>query len=225
MDFYRMLAENYDEVFPFSEKTASLINEITPSGGNILDIGSASGQYVKYLRSKGYNAFGLEYSPEIIRYKEATVNGDMTFLPFKNVFDTVICTGNTLAHVSHYPHAVMVMRNISNAIRDKGKAIIQILNYEKILTEHPSALPEIKTNSLRFERHYQYDEDSIRFTGTLSNKSGKAQSTVKLYPITPKELLELGFKSGFRTIEFFGDYDKSGFDIEDSFMLIALMSK
>lgn len=220
-----MLAVKYDEIFPVSESAVSLIKEITPGHGSVLDVGSATGQYVSRLRHDGYNAFGLEYSPEIIKYRENTVVGDMTFPPYKPCFDTVVCCGNTLAHVNHYPHAVVVMRSLFSMLKPQGKALIQILNYEKILSEKPFALPEIKTQSCTFERHYDYNGDNITFTGHLSCDGRRAKSSVQLYPLLPKELLELGFRSGFRTVEFFGGFDRSGFDMEDSFMLIALMSK
>lgn len=224
MDFYSMLAKKYAEIFPVSDMALSMASSVTPAGGSVLDIGSADGQYIGNLRKAGYKAFGLEFSADMIK-DGYTAAADMTFPPFKPCFDTVLCLGNTLAHADHYPHASLVTRGIHATLKDKGRAIIQILNYEKILTERPSSLPTIKTQSCVFERLYSYEKDMIKFTGKLTADGKKAESSVSLYPITPRELLDMGFRAGFRTVEFFSDYDRSGFDIENSFMLIALMSK
>lgn len=225
MDFYRMLAQNYDEIFPFSDDTFNLIMSVTPSGGCLLDIGSATGKYLSSYRKNGINAFGLEYCPELIKNPENTVIGDMTHLPFGRIFDTAVCTGNTLAHAEDKLHAEKIVSEIFRVLKSGGKAVIQILNYEMILSKKPANLPQIDTDRCSFVRKYDYEKDRIKFTGLLKSDKNEASSAVHLYPITPDELTGACIKAGFKDIALFGSFSKDTFDRNSSLPLIALMSK
>lgn len=70
--------------------------------GRILDVGCGQGQVVSLLRDKGYDAYGIDYSPDAIRTSLAPgfcEQGDATDLRFDDgAFDT-ICTFHTLEHL------------------------------------------------------------------------------------------------------------------------------
>jgi len=225
MDFYRMLSAAYDEIFPYSPDTASMIKSFAPHGGTILDVGSATGQYVRWYLRCGYNAFGLEYVPGLVHFHEYTAVGDMTNLPFQPVFDVIACTGNTLAHCKNYTHAESILGGFYDTLKPGGAAVIQILNYYKILMHKPSQLPEIKTKHYQFKRHYEYVKNHITFKGTLKDGRDTKTSSVTLYPLTPREVLDGALAAGFSYIEFFGDFKGKGFDIEEDFMLVAVLKK
>ncbi len=225
MDFYEMLAQNYDNIFPFSQETADFITSLTPGKGRILDIGSATGKYISHYITKGYKAFGLEYCPKLIAYKDNTVVGDMNFLPFQEGFDTAVCMGNTLVHAAGYKHAHNILSGIYRLLKTDGKAVIQILNYEKILRQKPMFLPTIKTPQCTFERRYEYHGGKVQFIGTLISGSKKMKSEVILCPITPRELMDMSFESGFRQVLYYGGSKGEAFDMENSFALTAVLQK
>lgn len=225
MKFYQMLAENYDEIFPFSAETYRLITSTTPAGGRILDIGSATGKYVSRLSADGYEAFGLEYCPELIKHPENTVIGDMTYLPFQPIFDTVVCTGNTLAHASDIDHVKSILKQMHTVLKDGGKALIQILNYDRILKHKPANLPTIETTACKFVRSYGYEDSKIRFTGRLSANNEISESSVMLFPLVSNALKNIGEEVGFKNVKFFGSFAMDEFQPETSFPLITSMSK
>jgi SAM-dependent methyltransferase len=225
MDFYGMLSEGYDEIFPFSADAAALVKSYAPSKGYILDVGSATGQYVKKYIRCGYNAFGLEYSPQLIHFGENTAVGDMTDLPFSPVFDVVACMGNTLAHCRNYTHGENILRGFYDVLKPKGVAVIQILNYHRILAVKPSSLPEIRTEHYVFKRHYEYVKNHISFKGVLKGGRHSGTSTVTLYPMTPREVLDAAMAAGFNYIEFMGDFKGAGFEGMENFMLVAVLKK
>lgn len=70
--------------------------------GRILDVGCGQGQVVRLLRDKGYEAFGVDYSPDAIATSlcpEYCQQMDATELRFSDgEFDT-ICTFHTLEHL------------------------------------------------------------------------------------------------------------------------------
>jgi SAM-dependent methyltransferase len=225
MDFYGMLSEGYDEIFPFSADAAALVKKHTPPKGYILDVGSATGQYIKKYIRCGYNAFGLEYSHGLIHYGENTVVGDMTNLPFSPVFDVVSCMGNTLAHCKNYTHAENILSGFYDVLKPEGVAVIQILNYHRILTVKPASLPELRTEHYVFKRHYEYVKNHISFKGVLKGGRHSGTSTVTLYPLTPRELLDAAMSAGFSFIEFMGDFKGAGFDSANDFILAAVLKK
>ncbi|MGE4319065.1 MAG: class I SAM-dependent methyltransferase [Deferribacterales bacterium] len=225
MDFYEMLAMNYDIIFPFSQEMADFVLSLTPVAGKILDIGSATGKYISHYIAKGYRAFGLEYCPKLIAYKNSTVVGDMNSLPFQEGFDTAVCMGNTLVHAASYKHAHNILSGIYNLLEKDGRAVVQILNYERILRQKPMFLPAIKTPSCTFERRYEYHGGKILFTGTLTSGSRKMKSEVTLCPITPRELMDMSFDSGFRQVLYYGGSKGEAFDMDESFALTAVLQK
>lgn len=225
MDFYRMLSEGYDEIFPYSADAGSLVKSFAPSGGFILDVGSATGQYVKRYTRSGYKAYGLEYVPELVHFRENTAVGDMTDLPFSPVFDVVSCMGNTLAHCRNYTHAENIVRGFYDLLKPQGTAVVQILNYHRILTVKPASLPEIRTEHYVFRRNYEYIKNHISFKGVLKGGRQSRTSTVTLYPLTPRELLDAGMAAGFRFIEYMGTFKGAGFDMAEDFMLVAVLTK
>ncbi|MCD8553731.1 class I SAM-dependent methyltransferase [Seleniivibrio sp.] len=225
MDFYRMLSEGYDEIFPYSPDAAALVKSFAPPKGFILDVGSATGQYIKRYSRSGYNAYGLEYVPELIHFKENTVVGDMTDLPYSPVFDVVSCMGNTLAHCRNYTHAENIIRGFYDVLKPNGTAVVQILNYHRILTINPLSLPEIRTEHYVFKRYYEYIKNHISFKGVLKGGRQSKTSTVTLYPLTPRELLDASMAAGFRCIEYMGDFKSAGFEMSDDFILVAVLKK
>ncbi|PLX68687.1 MAG: hypothetical protein C0603_05920 [Denitrovibrio sp.] len=225
MEFYQMLSKYYDVIFPLNKKTVELVSEMTAKGGKILDVGCATGQLIRALDNIGYDVTGLEYEPQLIGYSEKTISGDMHNLPFDNAtYDTLVCTGNTLAHGSSVTDIANILSEFSRVLKTGGKALIQILNYDRILEKRPPQLSAIKTEDITFERHYEYEGDSIKFTGKLIGEDVQQASSVQLCPITYKEFISAVEGAGFKIESIYGGFDKSNFQIESSFPFIILLS-
>lgn len=226
MQFYKMLSEYYEEIFPLPEGLVSIVKELTAENGRVLDVGCATGALIKRLIKDGYDAYGLEYSEELIEYKERTLQGDMHKLPYDDgSFDTVVCTGNTLAHVNDAAGAETVLKEFARVLKKGGYAVIQILNYKMILDKRPPELPVIQTDNLKFVRKYQYEENLIRFSGEITAGENRDSSFVMLYPLTDEELSETADKAGLNDKAAYGGFDRSEFISEKSFPLIKIFQK
>jgi glycine/sarcosine N-methyltransferase len=223
MEFYRILSKAYDEVFPFSEETFTFLKSY--ANGAVLDVGCATGAYVKRFHDEGITAEGIEYVPELIKYRKNVSVGDMRNLSedFDGKFSLVYCIGNTLAHCNGTTDAEAILKGFAKALEPKGTCIIQILNYDKILESRPSELPLIKTESTTFRRGYIYTNNAIIFKGTLTVDDATHTSDVQLYPLTLSELNYTAVKSGFTLKEVYGSYSKAPFDVNASFPLIAVL--
>ncbi|WP_265822260.1 class I SAM-dependent methyltransferase [Geovibrio ferrireducens] len=225
MEFYRILAKAYDEVFPFSQTTFDFLR--LHAAGRVLDVGCATGAYVKRFHGEGFSAEGIEYVPELIKYTENISAGDMRRLPesFSGRFSLVYCIGNTLAHCTDTADAENILGGFARTLQSGGKAVIQILNYARILKNRPLSLPLIETDRVRFVRDYTYAENSIKFTGTLTADRQTSSSSVMLYPLTHTELSTAAAQAGFSSCVHYGDFSGSKFDEAESFMLVSVLGK
>ena len=225
MEFYRILAKAYDEVFPFSDTTFGFLKQY--AGDEVLDIGCATGAYVRKFHEEGFTAEGIEYVPELISYSENVSVGDMRRLPasFDGRFSLLYCTGNTLAHCTNSKDAEEILKGFARTLKKGGKAVIQILNYTRILKNRPDGLPSIETGSVSFRRDYVYNEKNIEFVGTLTAGGETFSSSVILYPLTHKELTEAAAKAGFASCVFYSDFSGTAFKENESFMLVGVLSK
>jgi SAM-dependent methyltransferase len=225
MSFYTNLSDVYEHIFPLGEITYAFLKKHATEP--VLDIGCASGAYVRRFHEDGLAAEGIEYVPELIKYSRNVRTGDMRKLPaeFSEKFGLAFCIGNTLAHCEDAADAAGILKSISNILKSGGKAVIQILNYEKILKYKPETLPSLNAESVTFERLYDYLPSKIKFTGVLSSGIQKTTSSVELYPLTLSELTTASNEAGLSVSEYYGDFEQNPFQPEESFMLVCVLKK
>jgi SAM-dependent methyltransferase len=221
-----MLSENYDRIFPLNMKLADMVQELTPAEGIVLDVGCATGTLLRELEKRGLKTAGMEYEHSLAGYMERTQVGDMRFLPYRSeVFDSLVCTGNTLAHADNHKDACGIMGEFARVLKKGGSAVVQVLNYEMILREKPDELPVIQNNGLRFERLYHYHKDHITFTGVLKVDETVRNSCVRLYPLTRGEIRSCAEENGLEVAAEYGGFDRSEFSLERSFAYIVQLRK
>ncbi|ADD68926.1 Methyltransferase type 11 [Denitrovibrio acetiphilus DSM 12809] len=222
MEFYRMLSENYREIFPVSENMLKFTLD-NISGDRVLDVGCAKGDLLRRLCSEGKDAWGVEYVPELVGFPDRTLLGDMHRLPFADGdFSGVICTGNTLVH-SKEPS--VVIKEFARVTKPGGGLVLQILNYDRIMREQPAELPVIQTGDFQFLRTYDYLADSIRFSGKLQRGNESTESSVLLYPLSSVSVCKLLSNNNFSNIRIFGGFDSAAFASEDSYTLVVTAQK
>lgn len=225
-NFYKMLSKYYDSIFPFEEITYNFLKSFVKEDSKILDIGSATGSYVKRFFNDGLDALGIEYSKDF-NHDYNLLLSDMHNLPFKpESFDFIYSIGNTLAHAKSRSHFVNIITTVMQLLKPKGVFLFQILNYDRILENNIKRLPDIKTDNIVFERHYSYDNPSkIDFTGILRTNDETYESQTTLIPITFEEIKWAVGKAKANFAQFFGDFYGNKFFKPESFMLIAALHK
>lgn len=227
MDFYSMLMKYYDDIFPYSDETYQFLKSYTIKGGNILDIGSATGSYVKKFSSEGFNVVGIDKF-DFMRRDYSMVLADMEDLPFKKEsFDLIYSIGNTMVHAKNRGAFSKIISDCISLLKPNGKFIFQILNYDMILGENIKKLSTIEADNIIFERDYEYENRSkIIFKGTLKTKDGAVLvSETELLPITFDEIKWVASKSGANFVQFYGDFSGKKFFKTDSFMNISVFYK
>lgn len=221
-----MITRYYDNIFPFSEETYHFLKSHLDIGDTtVLDIGSATGSYVREFNNDGIKAFGIDLSNFAKTYP--FVKGSMSDLPFKNeIFDLIYSIGNTLVHAKNRKEFAQIIEDAFLLLKPKGKLILQILNYDRILSNNIKKLPDILTDDCTFERYYEYqNQGKITFRGVLTVNDNKYSSTVELIPITFDEIKWVADKVKPHFVRFYGDFSGSKFFKSDSVMLIAVFYK
>ncbi len=243
MGFYERIAPYYDEIFPAGEEQLEFIRHAAGRPPKrLLDIACGSGTYSVRLAQDGYEVWACDADHKMVELagrKAASINvpvnvfmSDMLQLDQKIgiKFDSVFCIGNSIVHLGsadQISKAVMQMKGLLNA---DGTLILQIINFDRILEKGITSLPTISNTEkkLEFKRAYSLDESSglIHFDTILTveenDRTTKLENRVDLYPLRARNLQKILDGAGFRSISFFGGFNKETYEPAGSFMLVAL---
>ncbi len=243
-DFYNGVASFYDDMIGFD---ASLKNRIEIfsklfAGYNIdtaADIGCGSGLDTIALASLGYKATGFDISEGMIELAAKNARKNRVKPEFKkislnrlnrsefNKYDLVISLGNALANMNE---AVLkkTLSNINSMLKSGGLAVIQILNYNKILKEKTTVIGSKTIEDNTIIRFYDYLPESISFNILqLNNKNPLISSLYKteIYPYKKTELTRYFKEAGLLNMKAYGSLKLDKFDTEKSKDLIIAAVK
>jgi glycine/sarcosine N-methyltransferase len=224
MQFYQSIAEQYDYIFPLDQVLIDFVKAsipLTDGPKRILDVGCGTGSLAVALARDGYHVAGVDLDEAMVRLAAIKGSGladlsfwqmDMRDLPGSlepSSFDGVLCFGNTLVHLKGRSDVLSFCRAARSLLKEDGRFLIQILNYDHILGKSLSGLPTIENDQVKFARIYQYPEDgSILFRTILTVKdtSARIENEVRLYPLRKDDLETILMASGFTQIHFYGDF-------------------
>jgi SAM-dependent methyltransferase len=235
VSFYGLLSKYYDDIFPANKDQIDFLTEEMAGCQTLIDIGAGTGNAAVSLVRLGHNVAALEYDnsmSEQIREKNqdvSVITGDMRKLNefFSAPFDGAYCIGNTLVHLSDVSEISEVLAQIAGLLPSGAPLVLQLVNYDRILTDTIDSLPTIKVPSkkLSFHRGYELEGNRISFTGTLVMDGQSFSEKTLLYPLTSGELTKLLQEDGFTDISLYGDFKRSPYSKENSPALIAVARK
>jgi SAM-dependent methyltransferase len=186
-------------------------------------------EFQKVLINGGHQVVGIDLDEKMIelareKTKRLGLNTeffikDMTkigedFSP--DSFDAVLCFGNTLVHLENPEKIREVFIGIHKVLKNGGIFMLQVVNYDRILSGGIKELPLLESKSFIFRREYLYDkaDHRIQFLTRLNiKKSGEViKSSETLYPLTFRELKDALVNTGFSKLQFFGSESKISYD-------------
>jgi glycine/sarcosine N-methyltransferase len=221
--FYESIAEWYDFIFPPDPGQVRFIRDrFRPSEGRILDIGCGTGSLAAALVREWYDVTGIDSDAEMIRLCRIKTK-DLSGVRFAAVdmrdlvqhfppsdFGCVVCFGNTLVHLNAMEEVSAFIRQVRAVLKDGGRFLLQILNYDHVLDHGVRQLPLIENERIRFERTYEtYVKTGLLLFKTMLTvkDTGRIlENGVSLLPIRQAELKEVIREAGFRNLEWFGDF-------------------
>lgn len=224
LKFYTSIAPYYQHIFPFNPDQIEFLRNVLPyNGAKVLDVGCATGELAFALTHFGFPTWAFDFDPYMVQLAQRNKGEDEMFpvleqLDMKQIgdhfpeayFDTVICFGNTLVHLLSAEEVQQFISGAFQVLAPEGTLAIQILNYDYILENQVRSLPLIDNEEVRFERTYNFKEDSARidFNTKLTVKSTglELENTAPLRAIRKNEIRNYLEQAGFVQIEFYGNF-------------------
>jgi SAM-dependent methyltransferase len=242
MDFYTILSEFYDEIFPQSEDSVDFVSQRVNSGATLLDAGCGTGEFVRKLRHRGIQARGFDLDESMIHEAERRLLKDpgpsmmektgvfqagnlvdMEQLYPQQSFDCISCLGNTLIHIP-FNLQFQFLQDAGKKLNKSGTLVLQILNYINIL-DGGMAFPLIETEHCLFRRRYESGptEGMLYFMTELEVKeTGQVfENSIIHYPLMPETLMAALSMSGFAEWNTYGSYKGAGAGADQLPLIVA----
>lgn len=220
--FYESIAKVYDYIFPKNRKQLEFVESIKKISieEKILDIGCATGNLTELLGEKTRNIVGIDLDKELLKEakdKHPNLNFEnMNMLKInekfeENSFDRVVSFGNTLVHLDSREEVEEFFQKVYKTLKFNGFFIVQIINYNRVIEKNIKNLPTIDNEKVKFVRDYEYDKSigKVDFITELTIKEANLniKNNIKLLALTKIEIQKFLGETGFRNIEFYGDFE------------------
>jgi len=213
---YKSIAKVYDYIFPQNINQLNFIDRIKPITKDeaILEIGCATGNLTELLCRKSNHVIGLDLDDTLLeeaskKYPDMEfVNENMLNISnLKTNFDRIVCFGNTLVHLPDRQAVQLFFKNVYNQLNNDGIFIVQIINYDRIITQNINHLPTIDNDHIKFTRDYDLKDGYVSFdTELLIKKTSQViQSKLPLLTLQQNEIQTYLENAGFKDIQFYGN--------------------
>lgn len=240
MTFYQQIAPYYHHIFKLNQALVNFIKAFTPNkDALIVDVGCGIGT-LSFEMAKVYpNVIGIDIDAEMIRVaaerKEhehssvSFIQGGMlevTHLFKPKSVDTLLCFGNTLPHLNTLEAVSLFFKQARTVLKDEGRFLIQLVNYNSILANNIKSLPQIENEVIRFERKYRFNNNAqkIDFNTRLTVKADNSiiNNSIELLAILQKDVETTLLTCGFEHVQCFGNFSKEPYNpLESSALIIT----
>lgn len=244
--FYDDLADQYDLMTGFKQRFVHekpffrlLVEKhhITTA----LDAGCGSGFHSLLLSQLGVKVTAVDISKEMLMklngharemgFEMTTVEAAIQELPgkIKEKFDAIVCMGNTLAHLLSREALENAFDVFASLLNPKGILFLQLLNYDRIISEK-QRIQSIKENGgVTFVRFYDFLTQTVVFNILRIERSGGTHhhrlSSVELYPWRSQELIDALKATRFKEPKVHGAITLEQFTPTTSKDLVVLCEK
>ena len=237
MGFYKSVADYYHYMFPINRRQIEFLYKNYPRSNelDLLDIGCGTGA-LGYELAKEFNTVtGIDIDDVMLeKAKSKNPPDNLTFIKMDmldisknfepNSKDIITCFGNTLVHLESPKAILKFFKQCKGILKEDGKLIIQIINYERILDQNISSLATIQNPEIKFERNYNYNKSKniIDFNTTLTIKETgeEIKNSIPIYPLRRKEITPLISRAGFTGIRYYGNFRGDPLLLEESIPLL-----
>jgi glycine/sarcosine N-methyltransferase len=232
--FYDALSSDYDSMINFDssllKRTALLNNFIIPGNKAAADLGCGSGLDSIALSHIGYHVTGFDISQSMVNTASANahrlgVNAEFYSHPihlipkqFNNKFSFAVSLGNSLANINRKNLALSFAR-IYKLLNPGGQLLVQILNYDRILSSKERIVGITEKENTTFIRFYDFEKERTFFNILKIEKGTKINHsliTSEIFPYRMNEFIKIIKGAGFKRVKKYGGLDKSLFDAKRS---------
>ena len=226
-NFYDSLSADYDSMINFDSsliKRKELLKSFIPEDrGAAADIGCGSGLDSIALAQLGFNVTGFDISSDMIskagvNASRSSVNADFYSFAadkipkrFHGKFSFALSLGNSLANINK-TNLIRSFKKIYSLLQPGGYLLIQILNYNRVLSLKERIVGITEKDSCTYIRFYDFEKEHTFFNILKIERAGKTHNsliTTEIYPYRSAEIISLIKNAGFKEIKKYGGLDKS----------------
>jgi len=132
---YTAVAHEYDDVFPrhvaehYLDKRTSLVTDLLPFGGLVLDVGCGTGQLGAAIAAQGFDVFGVDLSASMVakarqRGLAGTYAAVTTALPFADASFDLALTVATLHHLETPERVATTVAEMARVVTSGGFVVL-----------------------------------------------------------------------------------------------------
>lgn len=236
--FYNRLAPTYDGMVDIERRVAragrlvqALRQRFAPMPPRGIDLGCGTGAYTCALAAAGYTAAGLDIAADMLVQARANTRrlglqatyacGTLEDLPAPfepGQAGLVLCLGNTLPHLVEPGALQRACRGLAALLDRRGLAVIQVLNYDRILERRERIVSVDRDEHAAFVRFYDFLPDGlVRFNllrTTWDGREGRPEPlrSVTLRACRRADLEDAARQAGLTTVCCAGDLALNPFD-------------
>ena len=245
MKFIQNLVEYYDELFKVSEAQKKLYTELCENFSSpvrFLRVFYGSGLFESSLSKQGHDVTGIENCDELlhtanlrrrnqlmsIRFFQMEAE-DMTKFLGKNFYNVISILNSRLLFLGGREKIRQFFFDCKKLISTDGFLVIQCINFENRKDEKFFQLKCRESMRAKlFSEIMTEQDDSKLFSMNLETGTGKLLPIVKdipIYPLLPSEIEDFAEDAGFKSAEFFADFDKSEFTGNEEQFIVVLKTE
>jgi glycine/sarcosine N-methyltransferase len=226
MGFYESISPWYDCIFPVDPQAVGFLAERARPGSRVLDLACGTGGHALELARLGCRVTGVDLDEAMIRLAQAKAAGtpgaQFRVMDMRDAgrrlqkgFTLVFCIGNSLVHLDSEEAIAGVLADCRRLLDPEGELVVQIINYDRILSERIVELPTLASEepALRFLRRYDYQpgDEVVQFRTELTVREPAGERTVSnrvpLRILPTASLEKLTREAGFARVRRFGGFD------------------
>lgn len=245
MKFIQNLVEYYDELFKVSEAQKKLYTELCENFSSpvrFLRVFCGSGLFESSLSKKGHDVTGIENCDELlhtanlrrrnqlmsIRFFQMEAE-DMTKFLGKNFYNVISILNSRLLFLGGREKIRQFFFDCKKLVSTDGFLVIQCINFENRKDEKFFQLKCRESMRAKLFSEIMTEQDDSRlFSMNLETGTGKLLPIVKdipIYPLLPSEIEDFAEDAGFKSAEFFADFDKSEFTGNEEQFIVVLKTE
>ena len=245
MMFIQNLVEYYDELFKVSEAQKNLYTELCENFSSpvrFLRVFCGSGLFESSLSKQGHDVTGIENCEELlhtanlrrrnqlmsIRFFQMEAE-DMTKFLGKNFYNVVSILNSRMLFLGGREKIRQFFFDCKKLMSPDGFLVIQCINFENKKDETFFQLKCRESMRAKlFSEIMTAQDNSKLFSMNLETGNGKLLPIVKdipIYPLLPSEIENFAEDAGFKSAEFFADFDKSEFTGNEEQFVVILKTK
>ena len=244
MPFYEEIADIYDEMTRFDQRLEQEIATLAQwrqryHVNTVLDVACGTGLHALALARLGIAVTGADLSEAMlskakvhaqkagahIAWIHAPMQELAAQLPGKR-YDAIFCLGNSLPHLLEPADLETAFENFATLLAPQGILVLQLLNYERVLTQRERIVGIRRQDDILFVRFYDFHPPTLTFNiltiHTPDPNCPHHLHSTTLYPYQHAELVSMLPRHGFSSIEYYGTMQFQPFDPQTSPDLIVV---